>query len=158
MTWKKTAGAILVVAALWVLSRLPHPATDIGKLEPVSIVQLTRTDSGIRVDTDSGAWGEGMTLANAVEQLKRASSKAVFLETADKVLISGNIRDYWEEIYGLFRPACQICWVIGSPDLKEAGQYLSIHPTDQTLGQLRGGLGKREILILSEGRGILVPE
>lgn len=158
MTWKKTGAALLAAAALWALSRLPHPATDIGKLDPVSAVLLTRTETGIRVDTEGGAWGEGVTLADAVEQLKRASSKEVFLETADKILISGNMSGYWEEIYVLFRPACQVCRVIGKPDLKEAAAYLTLHPTNQTLGMLRGGLGKREILILSEGRGILVPE
>lgn len=158
MTWKKAAAAIAALAALWALSRLPHPATDIGKLEPVSTVLLTRTESGIRVETDSGAWGEGVTLHNAVDQLKTAASKEIFLETADKILLHGDMTGYWEEIFGLFRPSCQLCRVIGQPDLKEAGEYLSLHPTDQTLGTARGGLGKRQILILSEGRGILVTE
>ena len=150
---KKIGLILLIGAAAWLMSRLPHPAVDIGKLEPVEVVLLTATDEGIRLETDTGAWGEGATLKAAVAALKQADSEEVFLDTAEKVLIRGNMTDYWQEIWIQFRPAAQVCLVRDNVDLREAAEYLTMHPTGLTLGKLRAGMGEWQILTITEGRG-----
>ena len=152
---KKIGLILLTGAAAWLMSRLPHPAVDIGKLEPVEVVLLTATDEGIRLETDTGAWGEGKTLKDAVAALKQADSKEVFLDTAEKLLICGDMTDYWQEIWIHFRPAAQVCLVTDNVDLQEAAGYLSMHPTGLTLGKLRVGLGEWKTLTITEGRGRL---
>lgn len=141
----------------WILSCLPNPAVDVGRLEPAEVVLLTETEHGIRIRTDTGAWGEGETLSDAVQMLKQSRDREVFLETADKLLLQGQLERYLGEICQLFRPETRICRAVGEPDLEAAGRYLSIHPASATLGELRAGEGNLETLILEEGRGILVP-
>lgn len=155
---KRIIGAALAVAVVWLMPRLAHPAVDIGKLEPVEAVLLTETENGIRLETDTGASGEGKTLAEAVEALREGASGEVFLETADKLLICGDVSAYWQEIYGLFRPACQVCLADEEINLEEATAYLDVHPADQTLARIRGGLENWSILTMQEGRGQLVPK
>ena len=152
---KKLGLILLIGAAAWLMGRLPHPAVDIGKLEPVEVVLLTATDQGIRMETDTGTWGEGETLEDAVTALKQADSGEVFLDTAEKVLIRGDMTDYWAEIWAHFRPAAQVCLVRDEVDLQEAADYLTMHPTGLTLGKLRVGLGEWKTLTITEGRGRL---
>ena len=152
---KKLGLILLIGAAAWLMGRLPHPAVDIGKLEPVEVVLLTATDQGIRMETDTGAWGEGETLEDAVTTLKQADSSEVFLDTAEKVLIRGDMTNYWAEIWVHFRPAAQVCLVRDEVDLQEAADYLTMHPTGLTLGKLRAGLGEWKTLTITEGRGRL---
>lgn len=155
---KRILGAALAVAAVWLMPRLSHPAVDIGKLEPVEAVLLIGTKNGIRLETDTGASGEGKTLEEAVEALREGASGEVFLETADKLLISGDVSSYWPEIYGLFRPNSQVCFANANIDLTEAAAYLEMHPAKQTLAQIRGGLENWSVLTMQEGRGRLVPK
>lgn len=153
---KKTAW-LLIAAAAWLLGHLPHPAVDIGKLEPVEAVLISETPAGVRLETDTGAWGEGATLEEAVADLNQADSREVFLDTAEKILIRGDVSAYWQEIWEQFRPAAQICRTAGEIDLSEAAEYLTMHPTSMTLGKLRAGAGQMEFVSITEGRGSLAP-
>lgn len=156
---KKTAALLLaLIAGVWLLSRLPNPATDVGRLEPVEAVRLRMNREGILIQTDTGAWGFGSNLAEAVKMLKQARSREVFLETADKLLLLGDPANYPPEIYELFRPGCQLCRVTTEVDLKAAAEYLSVHRASTTLGEYRARGGTPQHLILTEGSGILVPE
>lgn len=150
---KKLVWAVIVLAAVWGLPRLSHPAVDIGKLEPVEVVRLTRIAGGIAVETDSGRMGKGVSLHKAVADLRSGADAEIFLDTADKLILSGNMDGYWEEIFALFRPACQVCRGTAMLELKEAGYYMEIHPSGQTLGELRGGSGELLRLTIEEGRG-----
>lgn len=152
---KRWICAIALLAAAGLLIRLPHPAEDIGKLEPVSLVQITASESEIRLRTDTGAVGSGGTLREAVVDLKSGASGSVFLDTADYLLFSGEMGGYLTEIYKVFRPACWICRTQGEPDLAAAAEYLSIHSPKLTLGKLRAGGGPLEELRMEEGRGTL---
>ena len=129
---------------------------DIGKLDPVEAVRLIRTEEGIFLETDSGASGQGRTLKAAVEDLRRGIGAEVFLETADKLILVGNMDGYWGEILAEFRPACQICYGNENLDLKDAAQYLRIHPSEQTIGGIRGGAVGIPVLRMNDGRGQLI--
>ena len=146
------------IAAIWGLPRLSHPAVDIGKLEPVEAVRLTANGGTIAIETDTGAYGSGGTLEEAVMDLRQGAETEVFLETANKLLITGNMDRYWEEIRRLLRPSCRVCLTDGTLDLKEAAEYLAVHPPELTLNRLRAGETNWEYLIMEEGRGWLVPQ
>ena len=152
MNWKKAGWLALILVAVWRLGRLPHPAVDVGKLEPVELVLIEGTEAGIHLETDTGARGTGRNLIEAVEDLQKGASAEVFLESADKILIRGNAERYWPEIWALFRPGCQVCEVKMRIDLTKAAKYLVVHPSGQTLGRQRGGLGEMPVLCEKEGR------
>lgn len=155
---KRIFLAFLAGAAVWFMPRLEHPATDIGRLEPVEAVRLTVTESGVLLETDTGSSGAGKTLEEAAADLKNGAPGEVFLETADKLLITGDLGTNWETVYELFRPGCQVCAVQGEVDLIQAAAYLEVHRSGLNLGQLRGNLGTWSELIMEEGRGRLVPK
>lgn len=155
---KKYFWGILALAAVWIFPRLSHPAVDIGKLEPVETVLLTVEEQGISIKTDTGAEGYGVTLEEAVTALMAQADSNVYLDTASKLLISGNAEAYWDEIFELFRPSCYVYGVNGNVNPEEATAYLSVHENGVTLNRLRAGEKEWCILIVEEGRGRCVRE
>lgn len=155
---KRILWLMLLAAAVWGLPRLSHPATDIGRLQPVEAVLLTLDDAGIRIETDGGYRGVGATLEEAVKDLYDAAPAAIYLDTANKLLISGEEEPDWTEILSVFRPSCRVCIVNGDVNLKEAADYLAVHEPEITLNRLRAGEKERQILTIREGRGSLEAE
>ena len=153
---KKWLIGILALAAI-ILPKLGTPATDIGKLEPVSVVQIIAGKTGIELYTDTGAVGRGNDLLTAVNDLKESAPKEIFLDTADFVLLWGNLTREQETIQKLFRPACGVCRAAPGIDLPEAAAYLKQHPPGRTLGELRTGQQENQRLIVAEGRGMFCP-
>lgn len=139
----------VIFAAALILPRLSHPATDVGKLEPAAVVQITRTDNWVVLQTDTGASGSGRTLAEAAEDLQAGAAAEVFLDTAEYLLIEGDVS---EEILEFFRPGCYVCRVEGQVDLEEAVRYLSVHRPEQTLTRLRAGEVLEQTLRTEEGK------
>lgn len=155
---KRILWLIAIGAAFWGLPRLSHPAVDLGKLEPVEAVLLSFGDSGVVMETDTGAKGDGVSLQDAVDDLFRSSGSEVFLDTTAKLLISGDVGTNWETIYALFRPSCAVCRVEQNVDLKEATEYLTIHQPRMNLNGLRAGDRDWQTLRMEEGSGYLEPE
>lgn len=147
-----------LLAAVWGLPRLAHPAVDIGKLEPVETVLLTGEGMMITLETDSGGIGSGVTLEEAIQDLKEKASGEIYLDTTNKILLRGNAEAWQREILAVFRPSSRICKAEGDVDIQEATKFLAIHRPDKTLNHLRSGQSIRQILIMREGRGQLVPE
>lgn len=152
--WFWWLGALALV---WVAPRLNHPAVDLGNLTPVEVIALNVENGQVEIRTDTGDVGQGDDLAQAVENLKAQAPRALFLESGDKLLVSGEVEGLWQEIFGLFRPNCQICLAEENLDLDLAGAYLNAHPVPQTLGNLRGTGVIKYQLEIKEGRGRLVP-
>lgn len=153
---KKWLIGLLALLAV-ILPKLGSPATDIGKLEPVSVVQIIAADTGIELYTDTGAKGQGRDLDAAVADLKESAPKEVFLDTADYVLLWGNLDEEQKTIQEIFRPACGVCRAAPNMDLAEAAAYLKQHPPLRTLGELRTGQPEIQRLMIVEGRGAYCP-
>ena len=151
----KTWVAALLAAAAVILPRLGSPGTELGMLEPVELVQVVCRGTTVELRTDTGDSGTGETLARAVEDLKARSSREVFLETADFLLLWGEAEP--EELAEFFRPACSVC--LGEPDtdLRKAAAYLRRHSPDRTLGEWQAGLPREQKLIMENGGGSFAP-
>ena len=155
---KRVLWIALLAAGVWLLPRLSHPAVDLGKLEPVETVLLTAEEDGIRIETDTDAEGFGATLAEAIEDLQQGTGANVYLDTTNKLLIKGEMEDYWGEILEFFRPSCHVYGVQEKVDLMEVTEYLSVHKGTITLNRIRAGEVAWVILEMKEGRGRLVGE
>lgn len=155
---KRILWTAVLAAVLWGLPRLPHPAVDIGKLEPVEAVLLEIGKTGIRLETDTGAVGYGATLDEAIMDLRRSAATEVFLDSAGKLVLMGDADLYWTEILERFRPSCRVCKGEGELDLEEAARYLSVHEPALNLNGVRAGCVNWEVLRMSGGRGSLEPE
>lgn len=136
---KRVLLTILTVSVLAALTRLPSPATDIGKLEPVAAVRITATEKGIEVETDTGACGSGADLSAAVADLQNRAGAYVFLDTADYLLLSGLSDGQTTQLFRIFRPAAYVCVTEKHCDLSEAAEYFAIHPPEKILNDLWAG-------------------
>lgn len=115
-------------AALWVaLAALvffvPDRGTDIGKLLPVELVTVRREESRFRVETDTGQFGLGDTLEEAMTDLKNAAPGVVFFDTADHLLLTEETL-HTEGLSDFFRPGVRVLLVEGTVDPEKAAEYL----------------------------------
>lgn len=150
---KRSVWFVAALTAIALLAKLPHPATDVGKLEPVQVVWIGNAEAGVAVRTDTGAVGVGGDLASAAQALRDGASGVVFLETAELLIIEEESLIV-PELYEILRPSCRVC--IGSGlDLTAAAAYLTVHPPNTTLAKIRAGDYALEELTMTEEGGSL---
>lgn len=151
--WVWYIGIIAIVAAL---SGKTSAGTDVAKLQPVQVVYLTCPEGQIVIETDTGDWGNGETLKEALQDMKATSSREVFLDTADYLLISQGCVDLLPAMMKQLRPSCSVCFTDGVPDMERAGVFLQQHAPQITLMQYRAGERQLQTLVIREGRMELV--
>ena len=131
--WLYLLGA---VAAIGLLSRLPHPARDISELKPVRVVYLYMDGKTLCVETDTGDSGSGKDLAETAADLRSRTNGEIFLETAEFLILSPEIA-VTDSFYRYLRPGCRVCRAEDPPDLETVADYLTAHPPPMTLVRLR---------------------
>lgn len=131
--WLVFAAAVTAVA---ILSRRPHPARDVARLEPVQAVYIYQKNGTLCIETDTGAAGSGNTLTEAAEDLKASASGEIFLDTAEFLLIDPEAT-ITADFHTLLRPTCGVTFTTAPPDLQAAADYLMIHHPFVTLLELR---------------------
>ena len=124
---------------LWILLALgamlwnPAEPKDVGKLIPVELVQLSQDRDGVAVRTDTGNTGWGENLEEAMLDLKRKATGEIFLETAEYVLLTGNMGKNIPELSNYFRPGTQVYEAPLLEDLKVAAAYLGQNKRESPL-------------------------
>ena len=127
-------AAVLIAAAI--LSRLPHPAVDIARLDPVRAIYLYTDGAAMTIETDSGDTGTGADLEAAYAALRTNANREIFLDTAEFLILDPDV-SITEPFYELLRPTTQMVFSNEKPDLKTISDYLTIHPPEITLAKLR---------------------
>ena len=133
---KKWLYLTAALAAAGILSRLPHPARDIAKLEPVRTVCLFREDEALSIETDTGDCGSGPSLRAAYSDMKSKADGEIFLDTAEFLILGPGVV-ITEDFYDLLRPSCKVCICETRPDLETVSGYLRIHRPEMDLAHLR---------------------
>lgn len=98
---------ILVWALLAAVLCFPDRGTDIGKLLPVELVAVRREEGVFRVETDTGQFGLGNTLEEAMADLRNAAPGVVFFDTADYLLLTRETLTA-EGLSSFFRPGVRV--------------------------------------------------
>lgn len=124
---------------------------DLGNLKPVQLVQVTTCNGKVRIRTDTGSMGQGMTVAEAVTDLQNGADGTVFLETADFLLVTALTTRFLPELGDFLRPGTEIARISSYVDGETAAKYLSAHHPAVTLRQAKGN-HKMENLHYREGR------
>ena len=133
---KKWLIPAIVVAAVAVFSRLPHPARDIADLKPVRAVYIHMEGRTLHIETDTGDFGAGADLTEACADLRTKADGEIFLDTAEFLILDPEV-PITGEIFALLRPDCRVTFTDASPDLEKAAAYLAQHPPILTLARLR---------------------
>ena len=139
---KKGLYFAAAIAAVGLLARLPHPAKDISRLEPVQLVYVYEEAGSLHIETDTGAHGVGGDLSEASESMRSRADGEIFLETAEFLLLDPKVT-VTDAFYALLRPGCHVCFVEEPPDLPASVQYLSAHKPTITLRDLRANSALR---------------
>lgn len=124
---------------------------DLGNLKPVQLVQVTTCNGKVRVRTDTGSMGQGITVAEAVTDLQNGADGTVFLETADFLLVTALTSRFLPELGDFLRPGTEIARITSYVDGETAAKYLTAHHPAVTLRQAKNN-HKMENLHFREGR------
>ena len=122
--------------AVGLLLRLPHPARDIARLEPVRAVYLYMEQGLPTLETDTGATGTGEDLESAYADLKNNADREIFLDTAQFLILDPHV-PITDDFYALLRLTTRVVFSNEKPNLETISDYLTIHPPDLTLAKLR---------------------
>ena len=132
---------IAALAAAGLLLRMPHPARDIAKLEPVRAVHLFVEGEALSIRTDTGDTGRGKDLPQAYADLRSKADGEIFLDTAAFLILDPDV-PITGVLWEIFRPDCRVRLRDEWPELERAAEYLSQHPPDLTLARLRASHAK----------------
>ena len=127
-------AAVLIAAAI--LTRLPHPAVDIARLDPVRAIYLYMDGVDMTIETDSGDSGSGADLKAAYAALRNNAHREIFLDTAEFLILTPDV-PITEAFYELLRPTTQVVFSDEKPNLETISDYLTIHPPETSLAHLR---------------------
>lgn len=133
--WLYLAAAL---AAVGILSRLPHPARDIAKLEPVRAVYLYVVNGELNIETDTGDSGTGRSLPEAYANMKSKADSEIFLDTAEFLLLDPQVV-ITSDFYELLRPSCKVLRSEKKPDMERISDYLAVHTPESNLAEHRAG-------------------
>lgn len=133
---KKWLYPAALLAAIGILSRLPHPAKDITALKPVRAVALSLDGEQLQIEADTGDSGSGPTLTDAYGDMKSKADGEIFLDTAEFLILSPDV-PITADFYEIFRPTCKLAFSNTQPDLETISDYLAIHTPKTTLAQIR---------------------
>ncbi len=128
--WVWYLAGLVVTAAVF---GMPFTASDVAKLQPVQVVQVSLQTDGVVVQTDTGDFGMGESLEEAFDDLKRTTPGYVFLETAQYLLVTHSAAPLLRELSLYLRPGCSVYMIVGKAELTEVAQYLSAHTSNVTL-------------------------
>ena len=107
--------------------------TDIGRLRPVEVVQLYEKAGLLFLKTDTGDVGWGLTVEQAVNQLKETTPARIYLDTADYLLLEEGNEDCIPLLKTYLKGKTKVAYAPEDIDLGEVAAYLHIHGPSESL-------------------------
>lgn len=104
----------------------PVKRLDISKLEPVEAVAISRCREGVRLQTDTGALGEGVDVTDALADLKDRAKGVIYLDTAEYLLAEEGMQKQVESLMRWLKKDVRIAKYRGG-DIREEAEYLDAH-------------------------------
>lgn len=159
---KKIVRWLLLAVVLGAMGLLPFRGTDAAKLVPVRTVLVTRSGDQYEVDVGRAVRGIGRTLSEALAKLREQATGELFFPTAEQVIVVDPAGTDGETVRAVteapeFRPGAGL-YRTTEPDLdaEAVGAYLSSHPCNTTIMEIRGALrsgDEPELPVLREADG-----
>lgn len=130
---------IVYVAVLVLLALSPVKRMDIGTLHPVEAVMVCGDKGNVLVKTDTGDWGIGSNVEEALENLKETTCGTVYMDTAEYLLIGEDCEEIVDSFRTVMKGRVRICKAESGVNLQKAAQYLSVHGGLPQLKEWRRG-------------------
>lgn len=142
----------IMLAALLLMGMLPTRGTEISKLRPVKLLYVYREDEKTTVSTDTGDFGDGASLQDALQDLEKTSPGYIYLDTVEMLIITKETKSELNQFCRILRPSVRVCAGTNGMDPKAASEYLEAHPPGRTLMELQNGKTKLPELYMEEER------
>ena len=105
----------------------PVDRVDVGTLQPVEILAISKEEGMNVVRTDTDDMGIGKTVEQALDDLKQTAPGVIYLDTAEFLLIEKGCEQEAESLKQWLRKTVRVCSTQGNIDLKDAVKYLRAH-------------------------------
>lgn len=130
----------------------PH-GTDVGKLQPIEIIKVSKENNLVMIETDTGDSGKGVTFPQALQNMKEMSTGIVIAETAEYLLLEQGAEAYLEEIKHELKGNVKVCRIQGEADYVSVSEYLNIHSPKETLERVNAHEIEEILVIEDSGKG-----
>ena len=139
-------GILLVVALI-----IPTNDVELGKMKPVETVSVRKEEGNVIVETDTEDSGIGMTLEDALRDLKETTAGSIYLDTATYLIIDQDCQELIPKLYHFLKPNVRVCSRQGDVDIKTVGEFLGEHTPEMKLKDWKAG-EKLQVLEGENGR------
>lgn len=145
----KAMRAVIYVMLIAVLCFIPMQRLEIADLDPVQAVWVHRMDDRLILRTDTGAIGVGETIEEALDDMKRRSSKIIYLDTAQYLLVSEAVKEEIPSLYPYLRRTVRVSQWSGEGNIKDAVQYVDTHKFGEKLSCWAKGSNLPELPLIN---------
>ena len=145
---------LLYVLILIAVLLIPVERTDVGKLQPIQTIAISREGDSYIICTDTGDIGRGVFLEDAFRNLKETTPAVVYLDTADFLLLSDMSGLQIDLLKEILKGNISLYQFTGDPDLQEVSKFLTIHGNGPTLKSWEKGV-VLPVLVVKNNRMIL---
>lgn len=117
---------ILYMIVLLALPMTSARGIDVGRLIPAEVVWMDQSEKGTILRLDTGDYGVGDTVEQALENMKATASGTVFLDTADYLIVTESAESAVAEVAPYLKGSVRICRG-DEMDFAAAAEYLATH-------------------------------
>lgn len=115
---------VLILAALFFV---PLQRVEIANLEPIQAVWMYRENGNVVLETDTEDKGSGVTVADALTDMKNNSSGIVYLDTAQYLFVSEAATEEIRVAQPYLKNSVRLCIWDGQGDFENAVKYADSH-------------------------------
>lgn len=119
---------VVYILSLAVAMMVPLEGTDVGKLQPVELVQIYKEGDMVVIVTDTGNSGRGGGVEAAFKNLEETTAGIIFLDTADYLLVSESAITEASVLQNYLKSDVRVCKAEKGIDLVQAAEFLAVHP------------------------------
>ena len=130
---------LIYVLLLAVTILAPVQRVDVGSLQPVEILSVSKEREKIVIQTDADDLGFGDNIEEAVMDLMETSTGVIYLDTVEFLLLE---KECENEVGGLIEKLnnwVRVCYLQGKPSLKVAREYLRAHGVFPNISEWQKG-------------------
>lgn len=102
----------------------PVNRVDVGSLQPVQVISIYNNDTQVKIETDTGDFGQGESLQQALTDLRETASGVIYFDTAEYLLVQTGLEYAINEMQGILKHSVRVCNMSGNVDLKDVALYL----------------------------------
>lgn len=118
---------VLYVVILAALFLVPLQHIEIANLEPIQAVWMHKENGNVVLETDTEDKGRGVTVADALDDMKRNSTGIIYLDTAQFLFVSEVAHEEIRTVQPYLRKSVRLCRWDGDGNMKLAVEYADSH-------------------------------